>query len=128
MRTNREWPAHHGAAGRLVERYRSSVSVFYARRNPKATIRLTLLNFPSQLTTQDDQLFATILFVTIPQLIMFIIFNRKIVEGMAARPSQKAELGNQPPVSSSAKGRHASVVRCHDLARSGFQWRTVVAA
>jgi ABC-type glycerol-3-phosphate transport system permease component len=26
------------------------------------------------------------LFVTLPQLIMFIIFNRKIVEGMAAGP------------------------------------------
>jgi len=50
------------------------------------TIRLPLLNFQSQLTTQDNPLFATILLVTIPRLIMFIIFNRKIVEGMAAGP------------------------------------------
>ena len=46
--------------------------------------QLTLLNFSSQFTTQYNLLFATILLVTIPPLIMFIFFNRKIVEGMAA--------------------------------------------
>ena len=43
-----------------------------------------LLNFKSQFTTQYNLLFANILLVTIPALIMFIFFNRKIVEGMAA--------------------------------------------
>jgi raffinose/stachyose/melibiose transport system permease protein len=43
-----------------------------------------LLHFQSQFTTQYNLLFATILLVTIPPLIMFIFFNRKIVEGMAA--------------------------------------------
>jgi raffinose/stachyose/melibiose transport system permease protein len=43
-----------------------------------------LLNFQSQFTTQYNLLFATILLVTVPPLVMFIIFNRKIVEGMAA--------------------------------------------
>jgi hypothetical protein len=38
----------------------------------------------SQFTTQYNLLFATILLVTIPPLIMFIFFNRKIVGGMAA--------------------------------------------
>jgi raffinose/stachyose/melibiose transport system permease protein len=41
-------------------------------------------NFQSQFTTQYNLLFAAILLVTIPPLIMFIFFNRKIVEGMAA--------------------------------------------
>ena len=38
----------------------------------------------SQFTSQFNLLFANILLVMIPALIMFIIFNRKIVEGMAA--------------------------------------------
>ena len=69
-----------------------SVFVYNDFQNPlyflpgteNATIQLTLLNFQSQFTTQYNLLFATILLVTIPPLIMFIFFNRKIVEGMAA--------------------------------------------
>ena len=48
------------------------------------TVQLTLFNLQSQFTTQYNLLFASILLVTIPPLIMFIFFNRKIVEGMAA--------------------------------------------
>ena len=48
------------------------------------TVQLTLFNFRSQFVTQYNLLFANILIVMIPALIMFIIFNRKIVEGMAA--------------------------------------------
>ena len=69
-----------------------SVFVYNDFQNPlyflpgteNATIQLTLLNFQSQFNTQYHLLFATILLVTIPPLIMFIFFNRKIVEGMAA--------------------------------------------
>jgi raffinose/stachyose/melibiose transport system permease protein len=69
-----------------------SVAVYNDFQNPlyflpgteNATIQLTLLNFQSQFNTQYHLLFATILLVTIPPLIMFIFFNRKIVEGMAA--------------------------------------------
>jgi raffinose/stachyose/melibiose transport system permease protein len=69
-----------------------SVFVYNDFQNPlyflpgteNATIQVTLLNFQSQFTTQYHLLFATILLVTIPPLIMFIFFNRKIVEGMAA--------------------------------------------
>jgi raffinose/stachyose/melibiose transport system permease protein len=48
------------------------------------TVQLTLFNLQSQFTTQYKLLFASILLVTVPPLIMFIFFNRKIVEGMAA--------------------------------------------
>jgi raffinose/stachyose/melibiose transport system permease protein len=48
------------------------------------TVQLTLFNLQSQFNTQYNLLFASILLVTIPPLIMFIFFNRKIVEGMAA--------------------------------------------
>lgn len=69
-----------------------SVAIYNDFQNPlyflpgtqNATIQLTLLNFQSQFSTQYHLLFATILLVTIPPLIMFIFFNRKIVEGMAA--------------------------------------------
>ena len=69
-----------------------SVAIYNDFQNPlyflpgteNATIQLTLLNFQSQFATQYNLLFATILLVTIPPLIMFIFFNRKIVEGMAA--------------------------------------------
>jgi raffinose/stachyose/melibiose transport system permease protein len=58
--------------------------LYFLPGTENATIQLTLLNFQSQFTTQYHLLFATILLVTIPPLIMFIFFNRKIVEGMAA--------------------------------------------
>ena len=69
-----------------------SVTIYNDFQNPlyflpgteNATIQLTLLNFQSQFTTQYNLLFATVLLVTVPPLIMFIFFNRKIVEGMAA--------------------------------------------
>lgn len=69
-----------------------SVFVYNDFQNPlyflpgtqNATIQVTLLNFQSRFTSQYNLLFATILLVSIPPLVMFIFFNRKIVEGMAA--------------------------------------------
>ena len=58
--------------------------LYFLPGTENATVQVTLLNFQSQFTTQYNLLFATILLVTIPPLIMFIFFNRKIVEGMAA--------------------------------------------
>ncbi len=58
--------------------------LYFLPGTQNATIQLTLLSFQSQFTTQYNLLFATILLVTIPPLVMFIFFNRKIVEGMAA--------------------------------------------
>ena len=58
--------------------------LYFLPGTQNATVQLTLLNFQSQFTTQYNLLFATILLVAIPPLIMFIFFNRKIVAGMAA--------------------------------------------
>jgi raffinose/stachyose/melibiose transport system permease protein len=58
--------------------------LYFLPGTQNATVQLTLFNFKSQFTTQYNLLFANILLVTIPALIMFIFFNRKIVEGMAA--------------------------------------------
>jgi raffinose/stachyose/melibiose transport system permease protein len=58
--------------------------LYFLPGTQNATVQLTLFNFKSQFTTAYNLLFANILLVTIPALIMFIFFNRKIVEGMAA--------------------------------------------
>ncbi|HVH94584.1 MAG TPA: carbohydrate ABC transporter permease, partial [Nocardioidaceae bacterium] len=58
--------------------------LYFLPGTENATIQVTLLSFQSQFTTQYNLLFANILLVTIPPLIMFLFFNRKIVEGMAA--------------------------------------------
>jgi raffinose/stachyose/melibiose transport system permease protein len=69
-----------------------SVNIFNDFVNPlyflpgddKPTVQLTLFNFQSQFETQYNLLFADILLITIPPLIMFLFFNRKIVEGMTS--------------------------------------------
>jgi raffinose/stachyose/melibiose transport system permease protein len=47
-------------------------------------VQLTLYNFSSQFTTQYNLLFMNIPLITIPPLIMFMFFNRRILEGMTA--------------------------------------------
>ena len=69
-----------------------SVAVFNDFTNPlyflpgdnNATVQLTLYNFSSQYQTQYNLLFMDILLITIPPLIMFLFFNRRIVAGMTA--------------------------------------------
>jgi raffinose/stachyose/melibiose transport system permease protein len=69
-----------------------SVAIFSDFVNPlyflpgdeNATVQLTLYNFSSQFSTQYNLLFMDIVLVTVPPLIMFIFFNRKIVSGMTA--------------------------------------------
>jgi raffinose/stachyose/melibiose transport system permease protein len=48
------------------------------------TVQLTVYNFSGQYTSQYNLLFMDILLITIPPLIMFLFFNRQIVEGMTA--------------------------------------------
>jgi raffinose/stachyose/melibiose transport system permease protein len=70
----------------------SSVAVFNDFVNPlyftpgdeNATVQLTLYTYLSRYNTQYNLLFADILLITIPPLILFIFFNRKIVEGQTA--------------------------------------------
>ena len=49
-----------------------------------ATIQLTLYNFMGKFASSFNLLFADIVLITIPMLILFIFFNQKIVDGMAA--------------------------------------------
>ena len=48
------------------------------------TVQLTLYNFQSQAYNQWNLLFADILLITIPPLVMYIFFNRQIVAGMTS--------------------------------------------
>ncbi|MCF6471126.1 carbohydrate ABC transporter permease [Nonomuraea sp. MG754425] len=68
----------------------TSVAVFNDFVNPlyflpgddNATVQVTLYNFQSQYSTQWNLLFMDIVLITIPPLLMFVFFNRKIVAGM----------------------------------------------
>ncbi|WP_426452772.1 carbohydrate ABC transporter permease [Paenibacillus sp. S-38] len=70
----------------------SSVGIFNDFTNPlyffpgskNATVQLTLYNFSSQYVTQWNLLFTNILLITLPPLLLFIFFNKKIVAGMTA--------------------------------------------
>jgi len=57
--------------------------LYYLPGNQNVTVQLTLYNFRSQFETSFNLLFMNILIITIPPLIMFLFFNRQIVEGMA---------------------------------------------
>lgn len=69
-----------------------SIFVFNDFQNPlyflpgdqNATVQLTLFNFQSQAVTTYNLLFANILVITIPMLIMYIFFQRQIVAGMTS--------------------------------------------
>jgi raffinose/stachyose/melibiose transport system permease protein len=70
----------------------ASVAVFNDFVNPlyflpgseNVTVQLTLFNFQSQFSTRWNLLFADVLLITIPPLVMFIFFQRQIVSGMTA--------------------------------------------
>ena len=49
-----------------------------------ATVQLTLYNFMGMFGTSWNLLFADVLLISIPPLILFIFFNKKIVAGMTA--------------------------------------------
>ncbi|WGT48552.1 carbohydrate ABC transporter permease [Tessaracoccus lacteus] len=69
-----------------------SIFVFNDFQNPlyflpgdaNATVQLTLFNFQSQFVTSYNLLFTNILVITIPMLVMYLIFQRQIVSGMTA--------------------------------------------
>ncbi|WP_346618425.1 carbohydrate ABC transporter permease [Blastococcus montanus] len=58
--------------------------LYFLPGDENATVQLTLFNFQSQFSTQWHLLFTDILLITIPPLLMFLFFNKKIVEGMTA--------------------------------------------
>ena len=69
-----------------------AVTVFNDFTNPlyflpgsqNATVQLTLYNFMGQFESSYNLLFADVILITIPMLILFIFFNKSIVDGMVA--------------------------------------------
>lgn len=58
--------------------------LYFLPGSENATVQLTLYNFQGQYLTQWNLLFTDVLLITIPPLILFMVFNRKIVSGLTA--------------------------------------------
>ena len=58
--------------------------LYFLPGSENATVQLTLYNFQGQYLTQWNLLFTDVLLITIPPLILFMLFNRKIVSGLTA--------------------------------------------
>lgn len=70
----------------------NAVNIFNDFTNPlyflpgteNSTVQLTLYNFMGRYSSSYNLLFADVLIITIPMLILFLFFNQKIVDGMVA--------------------------------------------
>lgn len=70
----------------------NAVTIFNDFTNPlyflpgteNATVQQTLYNFTGQFSSSYNLLFADVILITLPMFILFIIFNKKIVNGMVA--------------------------------------------
>ncbi len=70
----------------------NAVTIFNDFTNPlyflpgakNVTVQLTLYNFMGKYSSSYNMLFADVVLLTIPMLIIFMLFNRKIVDGMVA--------------------------------------------
>jgi raffinose/stachyose/melibiose transport system permease protein len=58
--------------------------LYFLPGSQNVTAQLTLFNFMSQFSSQWNLLFADVVIITIPPLIMFMFFQRQIVSGMTA--------------------------------------------
>ncbi len=58
--------------------------LYFLPGRDNATVQLTLYNFMGQFSNSYNLVFADVIIITIPMLILFILFNRKIVDGMVA--------------------------------------------
>jgi raffinose/stachyose/melibiose transport system permease protein len=58
--------------------------LYFLPGSENVTAQLTLYSFMSQFSSQWNLLFADVIIITIPPLIMFMFFQRQIVSGMAA--------------------------------------------
>jgi raffinose/stachyose/melibiose transport system permease protein len=58
--------------------------LYFLPGSQNVTAQLTLFNFISQFSTSFNLLFADVVLITIPPLIMFLFFQRQIVAGMTS--------------------------------------------
>ncbi len=70
----------------------SAINIFNDFANPlyflpgakNATVQLTLYNFTGKYSSSWNLLFANVVLISLPLLILFIFFNKQIVAGMTA--------------------------------------------
>ena len=70
----------------------NAVTVFNDFTNPlyflpgydNSTVQLTLFNYKGTFQNSYNLLFADIIIIVLPMLLLFLIFNKRIVEGMVA--------------------------------------------
>jgi raffinose/stachyose/melibiose transport system permease protein len=70
----------------------NAVTIFNDFMNPlyffpgkdNVTVQLTLYNYMGRFSSSHNLLFANAIVITVPMLILFLIFNKRIVEGMAS--------------------------------------------
>lgn len=58
--------------------------LYFLPGNENVTIQLTIYNFMGKFSNKYNLLFADIVIITIPMLLLFIFFNKKIIDGMAS--------------------------------------------
>jgi raffinose/stachyose/melibiose transport system permease protein len=56
--------------------------LYFLPGSQNVTAQLTLYNFISQFSSQWNLLFADVIVITIPPLIMFMFFQRQLVSGL----------------------------------------------
>jgi raffinose/stachyose/melibiose transport system permease protein len=61
-----------------------TLPLYFLPGNENVTAQLTLFAFRSQFSTQWNLLFADVVIITIPPLIMYIFFQRQIVAGLTS--------------------------------------------
>jgi raffinose/stachyose/melibiose transport system permease protein len=61
-----------------------TLPLYFLPGSENVTVQLTLYTFISQFSSQWHLLFADVVVITIPPLIMFIFFQRQIVSGLTA--------------------------------------------
>jgi raffinose/stachyose/melibiose transport system permease protein len=59
-------------------------ALYFLPGEENSTVQLTLYNFQSQGLNQWSLLFTDVLLITVPPLVMYVFFNRQIVEGMTS--------------------------------------------
>ena len=58
--------------------------LYFLPGNDNVTVQLTLYNFMGRYSSSYNLLLSDVLIITVPMLILFLIFNKKIVDGMVA--------------------------------------------
>lgn len=60
------------------------LGVYFLPGTKNATIQLTLFNFIGRYSSSYNLLFANVIMITLPMLVLFLFFNKRIVDGMVA--------------------------------------------